>query len=138
MKSDKELQPNNLVLFDGVCNLCDGFVQFLLRFESGKKLTFTSLQSETGAKIIEANSLPAGFDSSVLFYKDGQLYQKSAAVLRIVSFLRFPFNLAVVFRVLPTFLRDLIYDLVAKNRYRMFGKKDECMIPTPELKSRFI
>ena len=138
MATDTTEQPNNLVLFDGVCNLCDGFVQFLLRFEKGNRLTFTSLQSEAGAKILKANNLPTTFESSVLFYKDGVLYKKSGAVLRIARFLHFPFKLAIVFRVIPSFLLDVVYDLVARNRYKMFGKKDQCMIPTPALKSRFI
>lgn len=126
-----------LVLFDGVCNLCDGFVQFVLKHEKDNELMFASLQGNAGASIIVDHSLPAGFDKSILVYEDGQLYQKSDAVFRILRHLRNPYKAVTLFKIVPGFIRNFVYDMVASNRYRMFGKKDECMIPTPELRARF-
>lgn len=132
------LDPSRpLVLFDGVCNLCDGFVQFVLKHEQDNELMFTSLQGEAGSYVIAHHQLPAGFDKSILVYEGGKLYQKSQAVFRIIRHLRNPYKAFGVLKIVPGFIRNFVYDMVAKNRYGMFGKKDECMIPTPELKARF-
>ncbi len=126
-----------LVLFDGVCNLCDGFVQFVIKHEKDNTLMFASLQGDAGSYVIGKVGLPEGFDKSILVYEGGKLYQKSDAVLHIIRHLRQPYKAATLFKIVPGFIRNFLYDTVARNRYKMFGKKDECMIPTPELRARF-
>ena len=130
--------PKSVVLFDGVCNLCKGSVQFLIKHDKHKKLSFASLQSEFGQALLLRNKLnPTEFDS-FLMLKDGIIYQKSTAALLIFRLLGFPFNLLLVFWVIPKFLRDIAYQFVAKNRYKWFGKQGECWLPTAELQSRFL
>lgn len=126
-----------VVMFDGVCNLCDGFVQFILNNEKDQKLMFTSLQSETGQALLTKNGLPADFTESVVVYENGKIHKKSEAVFRVMKHLKSPYSFLNVFKIVPKFARNYVYDFVAKNRYRWFGQKDECMIPSPELRSRF-
>ena len=127
-----------VVLFDGVCNLCNGVVQFLIRHDPDAEFRFAALQSEAGQALLERFDLPTGeFDSFVLV-EGGDYATKSTAALRIARRLGFPYSLLYPFVVLPTFLRDRVYDLVADNRYRIFGKKDQCMVPTPDRRARFL
>jgi predicted DCC family thiol-disulfide oxidoreductase YuxK len=127
-----------ILLFDGVCNLCNGVVQFLIRHDPDAEFRFAALQSEAGQALLERFDLPTGeFDSFVLV-EGGDYATKSTAALRIARRLGFPYSLLYPFVVLPTFLRDRVYDLVADNRYRIFGKKDQCMVPTPDRQARFL
>jgi len=128
---------NNVVLFDGVCNLCNTSVDFLVRNEKGNALLFASLQSEVGQKLIERGEHKEVPDS-ILFYKDGVLYDRSNAVLRVSQFLRFPFRLSSIFFIIPRPLRDLVYQWIARNRYKWFGKKETCRIPTAAEKGKFL
>lgn len=129
-----------LVLFDGVCNLCDGFVQFVISNErpSDQPIRFASLQSATGDRVMREHGLdPANLDS-VVFVEDGRAFVHSSAVARILPHLRAPWSYGSVMRWIPRFLRDFGYRCVAKMRYRLFGKKDTCMVPTKERMSRFV
>lgn len=128
-----EEKYNELILFDGVCNLCNGFVQFVLKNEKTKVLKFTSLQSDIGVEIFPEQKL-----DSIAFVKNGVVYTKSKAVLQILSYLTFPWKVFTVFKILPKFISDFFYDIIAKNRYRLFGKKEACWLPTPDFKSRFV
>lgn len=127
----------SIILFDGVCNLCNGFVGFIIRRDRDKIFRFASLQSEFGQKILRENQLPADEFHSVILFQNNKVYQKSDAVLEIAR--KLPgFRWVSLVRILPGFLRDFIYGLVAKNRYRLFGRQDSCMLPTPELLDRFV
>jgi predicted DCC family thiol-disulfide oxidoreductase YuxK len=127
-----------IILFDGVCNLCNGFVQFVIRQDTARRFRFASLQSETARELLR--DLPPrgqGIESVVLI-EDGRYYQQSTAALRILRQLRGAWPLLYGFIFLPAFFRDWIYAWIAKNRYRWFGRRQACMLPTPELQSRFL
>jgi len=127
-----------IVLFDGVCNLCSGFVQFLLPRDPDGKFRFASLQSDVGTALLAEHGLEDhGLDSVVLIDGD-DVYVKSAAVLQIASMLGGIYAIARPFQYLPRRLRDWGYDVVAANRYRLFGKKEQCMLPDGDVRSRFL
>lgn len=138
MDSTLEKQETPIVFFDGVCNLCNGTVLFFLDHNPEKNLRFASLQSASAERILGKKVLLGDSPSSVLFLENGNLYEKSNAVLRIAKHLSFPWNLAPLFRWIPTSLRNLVYEWIARNRYRWFGKSEVCRIPSPEYKSRFL
>lgn len=134
----KTHQENVIILFDGVCNLCNGAVTFIIQRDPHGIFRFASLQSEVAQKILRGKTLNrASLESIIVIHKD-KLLQKSEAALFIASRLGGGWSLLSVFRVVPEIIRDSIYNLIARNRYAWFGKKDECMIPTPELRSRFL
>lgn len=128
-----------LILFDGVCNLCNRSVQFVIKHDSKDIFMFTALQSETGKEVIKEFNIDTQKTDSILLYapKKG-IDDKSTAALKIAALLGFPQNLMTVFFIIPRFIRDWFYDYIAKNRYNWYGKKDACMAPTPELKSKFL
>ncbi len=127
-----------LILFDGVCNLCNSSVQFIIKNDPEGYFKFASLQSETGQRILEQfNMKKDNFDTFIL-YENGQIYTKSTGVLRVLKNLKNYYRFFYIFIVIPSFIRDLLYTFVSSYRYRLFGKKDACMIPTPELKARFM
>jgi len=127
-----------ILLFDGVCNLCNSSVQFILKRDKQQAFRFASLQSEEGQKVLEQFEDTPEDLSSVVLVEDGKLYARSTAALRATRWLSGAWPLLYGFIVLPRPLRDAVYDWIARNRYRWFGKKDQCMIPSPELKSRFL
>jgi predicted DCC family thiol-disulfide oxidoreductase YuxK len=127
-----------VIFFDGVCNLCSAFVQFILTHESSTTLRFASLQSPIAQQVLPALGVnPADLDSVVLVV-DGVAYQKSDAALRVARWLKAPWRFGAALLWVPRFVRDVGYALVAKNRYRLWGKKDACWLPTPEFKARFL
>ncbi|HEX8657858.1 MAG TPA: thiol-disulfide oxidoreductase DCC family protein [Hymenobacter sp.] len=130
------------ILFDGVCNLCNGFVQFVIRHDPQGRFRFAALQSEAAQSLLSAHGLTpaaqAAEPESVLLLKDGRLYSHSTAVLHIARTLGGGWQLARVGWVLPRSWRDALYRLVARNRYRWFGRRESCMLPTPALKARFL
>ena len=128
-----------LILFDGVCNLCNTSVQFVINHDKKDKFMFAALQSNVGKQIINQFKLDTSKTDSILLYsKENGLKIKSSAALQVAKHLGFPLNLLSVFFIVPVGIRNWIYDYVAKNRYKWYGKKDECMIPTEELKSKFL
>ena len=130
-----------LILFDGVCNLCNGFVQFVIRHDPAGCFQFAALQSEAGRAVLLAHGLDANAvaaePESVLLELDGQLHSHSDAVLRIARELGGPWRLLLAGRLLPRAWRDAAYRFVARHRYRWFGRQESCWLPTPELKARF-
>jgi len=131
--------PAAVVLFDGVCNLCNGVVQFIIRHDARGIFRFAALQSEAGQALLRAHGLdPAAAPDSVMLVRGGQLYTHSAAVLGIAHALGWPWRLAAVGRLLPTRYRDALYRCVARHRYRWFGRQESCWLPTPALQSRFL
>lgn len=128
----------NIVYFDGVCNLCNSAINFLIDQDKKQNLKFASLQSEAGEEVLRRFALPSDDYDSFLFLKGDQLFQKSEAVLEIVKLLGGAWPLLAVFKIIPRLVRDWMYTQVAQNRYKWFGKRDECRLPTPELKARFL
>ncbi|WP_046245631.1 thiol-disulfide oxidoreductase DCC family protein [Hymenobacter terrenus] len=130
------------ILFDGVCNLCNGFVQFVIRHDPQGHFHFAALQSEAAQRLLtERGIVPATLPTepeSVLLLSSGQLYSHSTAVLRIAGQLGGVWRLAGVGWVLPRPWRDALYRFVARHRYRWFGRQESCMLPTPALKARFL
>ena len=132
------LVQKKIILFDGLCNLCNSSVQFIIKRDSKRQFKFASLQSSFGRKKLHAFGLSANELYSIILVNEESYLQKSDAALEIAKHLQQPWPLFYGFKIVPRFFRDWIYDLIAKNRYSWFGKKDSCMIPTQELKSRFI
>lgn len=127
-----------IILFDGVCNLCDNTVQFILKRDKKGYFRFASLQSEQGQELLQKHNLPtAGFDSFVLVEND-KVYQKSKGALRVCRRLGGGWPLLYGFIIIPAFIRNFVYSWVARNRYRWFGKKETCMLPKPEWRERFL
>ena len=132
-------QDKKIILFDGVCNLCDSSVQYVIKHDKKDLFRFVSLQSDLGQKILKHIGInPIHTDSIVLYEPGISYYYKSTAALEIAKGLSGIFTLATVFKILPAGIRDFIYDYVAKHRYKWYGKKDACMIPTPELRAKFL
>ncbi|AHM59593.1 hypothetical protein D770_06650 [Flammeovirgaceae bacterium 311] len=127
-----------VVLFDGVCNLCNGAVDFIVRRDTRHKFMFASLQSEAGQELLNHYGLPLDAYESMVLLKGGKLYQKSTAALEIASELPGGWSLMRIFKGVPAPLRNAIYSFIATNRYRFFGKKETCRLPTPDERSRFL
>ena len=127
-----------ILLFDGVCNLCQSSIQFVLKRDKAELFRFASLQSDFGrAAMRRQDRDPNSLDSFILLEND-RLYDRSTAALKVAARLPFPWRLAAVGLILPRFLRDWVYDQIAKRRYRWFGRQDECWLPTPALRRRFL
>lgn len=129
---------DKIILFDGVCNLCNGAINFIIKHDPKGIFKFASLQGETGKQLLaQYNIDPQETDSIVLIDND-QVSVKSSAALRIAKNLNQGYPLLFGFMIIPTFIRNGVYDFIAANRYKWFGKKESCMLPTPELRSRFL
>ncbi len=139
MGPEEVISNKTVVFFDGTCNLCNSFVQFVIRHERHAELHFAPLQSELGhyAQDLAKSAQQEDLDSLILWRK-GQILTKSSAALEIAGHLRFPYRPLRHLKVLPRVLRDSIYELVAARRYRWFGQRDSCMVPTPALAERFL
>jgi len=129
---------DQVLLFDGVCNLCNATVQYVIRNDRQKVISFASLQSNFGLQVLSENKFDTTSLKTVVYLKNGKVFSKSAAFLLLMRDLGGWHKLMLVFWIIPKFLRDAVYDLIAKNRYAVFGKRDECYVPTPELLERFI
>lgn len=129
-----------IVLFDGVCNFCNSSVQFILKRDPKALFRFAALQSEQGQAILKQHHLATSdFDSIVLLREaDGTLYQRSSAALHIAKKLSGAWPLLYGFMIVPPFIRDAVYNFIAKRRYRWFGQREACMLPTPEQRARFL
>jgi predicted DCC family thiol-disulfide oxidoreductase YuxK len=139
-KDPDEVDPDekSIVLFDGVCNLCNWFVNFLILRDKKNTFLFGSLQSTEVKAILKKNNHTVDNLSTVILLEKNRLYTQSTAVLKIIRKMGGLWPCLYGFIILPKFLRDPAYNLIAKNRYRLFGRRDACMIPTPELKARFL
>jgi predicted DCC family thiol-disulfide oxidoreductase YuxK len=127
----------SVILFDGLCNLCNGAVQFVIKRDKKNSFHFASLQSDYAAeKMIQFDIKPAQLESIILL-EDGKLYKRSTAALRVARKLNGLWPLLYGFIIVPRFIRDAVYNYIAKNRYKWFGKQESCWVPTPALKRRF-
>jgi len=130
---------NHVVFFDGVCNLCSESVKFIIKNDRNNVFKFSSLQSEFAQKTLSNKNIKEISTSrTIILLSNNNTYAKSGAVLRIARLLRFPLNLLYIFIIVPPFIRNAVYDYISNNRYRWFGKKQECWIPNETLKSKFI
>lgn len=132
-------QHKKIILFDGLCNLCDASVQFIIKRDSKDVFRFASLQSDMGRKILEKLPLTIQNTDSIILYESEQIYfYKSKAVFEIVKSIGGIFYCLLIFRLIPTKISNKIYDYIAQNRYRWFGKKENCLLPTKKLVSKFL
>ena len=132
-------KDKKLLLFDGICNLCNSSINYVIKHDKDDVFMFAPLQSKVGKKIINDHNIDTSKTDSIILYEHSKgVFFKSTAALKIASRLGFPRNLMAIFYLIPTFIRNWVYDYVAKNRYKWFGKQDACMIPTPELRKKFI
>jgi predicted DCC family thiol-disulfide oxidoreductase YuxK len=128
----------SIVFFDGVCNLCNCFVQFVLKHEANPDFKFCSLQSDFATNFFkEKQFILSGIDSVIVF-QNNQFYIESTAAFKIINKLKWPFKAFSVFSILPEFISNLIYKIIAKNRYKMFGKSNVCWVMTEQTKNRFL
>jgi len=127
-----------ILLFDGICNLCNGFVQFILKQNKKRNIYFGALQSESGQRLLKEKGLPCDKFETLIVITNGTVLKRSRAVFLICSQLDFPWPLIGIFKIIPRFISDFVYDRIAKSRYFVFGKRDVCMIPTDDVSDRFI
>jgi predicted DCC family thiol-disulfide oxidoreductase YuxK len=133
--------PKNkkIILFDGVCNLCNSAVQFIIKHDKKDVFRFVALQSELGQEILTYIGIDSKNIDSIVLYEPGvAYYYKSDAALQIAKSLNGLYSLGVIFKIIPIGIRNKLYDYIAKNRYKWYGKKESCMIPSPELKMKFL
>ncbi len=132
-------EGGQIILFDGVCNLCDHSIQFIINRDKKRLFRYASLNSDLGKKLLEERHIDRSkIDSIVMINPNVAYYVKSSAAIQIAKQLQGWPKILRVFLIFPSWLRDPIYDLIAKNRYRWFGKKENCMIPTTDIKSLFL
>lgn len=126
------------ILFDGVCNLCNGSVVFIIKRDKKDLFRFAAIQSDEGQELIKKHKIDTSKVDSILLIDGERYFSKSTAALKIARHLSGGYPLLYGFMILPRFFRNWVYDIIARNRYKWFGKKESCMIPTPELKSKFL
>jgi len=138
MTTNNPHKDKPILFFDGVCNLCDGFVHWVIKRDKDAKIYYASLQSEFAQEFTTSTDLKVQDVNTVILYYQSKFYTESDVALQIASLLGYPWKLAYPLTLLPRIIRDNLYRWVANNRYRWFGKKEGCMIPTPELQNRFL
>jgi predicted DCC family thiol-disulfide oxidoreductase YuxK len=131
-------QLSIVILFDGVCNLCNVWVNFVIERDPAGKFCFAALQSSTGQAILRAHNLTGRPLSAIVLLTEERVHVGSSAIIQICARLRYPWRLLAVLGVVPRPLRDVVYDHIARHRYRWFGKSDACTVPAPDLNRRFI
>ncbi|WLQ11841.1 thiol-disulfide oxidoreductase DCC family protein [Hahella aquimaris] len=129
---------DRVVLFDGVCKLCNAWSKFLIKYDRRRQFKMASVQSPEGQAILTWFDMPLDRFDTMLYVEGEHAFEKSEAFLRIIAQFPPPWRYLKVFRILPRFLRDWGYDLIAQNRYSLFGKYDHCLLPTPDHNSRFL
>ena len=132
------MNDNPIILFDGVCNFCNSAVNFTLKRNTKADIRFAPMQSEAGQKLLQQYNLPVDDMQSFIFIEAGIVYKQSTAALKVCRHLKGLWPMCYGFMIVPKFIRDGIYSWIAKNRYKWFGVKQACMIPTPEVRSRFL
>jgi predicted DCC family thiol-disulfide oxidoreductase YuxK len=138
MEIDNLPKDKKIVLFDGVCNYCNDKINFIIKNDKQDVFRFVALQSETGQKIINYLGIDPSIDSIILYEPGYAYFIKSEAVFRIIKHLSSAVKLLLLFNFIPTSIKNIFYDIIAKNRYNWYGKKESCMMPTEEVKRKFI
>lgn len=129
---------HSIILFDGVCNLCNGAVNFVIKRDTGNVFKFTPLQEKQGVLLLKMHAVDTQKLDSIVLIENEKVYVKSSAALRIARKMSNLWPLFFVLLIIPSFIRDGVYDFIAKNRYKWFGKKEQCMIPTQGLREKFL
>ena len=132
------MEETRIILFDGVCNFCNYWVNFAIKRDKKIKLKFAALQGETAKQLLPKNNINPTSLSSVIFIDNGKAYTQSSAAIRICKHLDGGWKLFYGLIIIPKFIRDFVYNIIACNRYKWFGKKESCMMPTPEMRERFL
>lgn len=128
----------SIIFFDGVCNLCNGFVQFVLKHETNSKFQFCSLQSEFATQFFKQKQFDLTQIDSVIVYENEQIYVKSEAAFKVIETLKWPYKVLLIFKIFPKLLSNFIYDFIAKIRYKTFGKTNQCWVIREQYKQRFL
>ena len=131
-------EGKSVILFDGVCNLCNSSINFIIKNDKKKHFLFASLQSDAAKEILLQHNSKNIFMNSIILIEKGIVYEKSTAILKIVNNLPSLYKFLSIFIIVPTFIRDAIYMFISKNRYKWFGKKDSCILPSKEIEDRFL
>lgn len=129
---------HKIILFDGVCNLCNSSVTFVIKRDKKDLFRFAALQEDPGKSLLDKHNIDTSQTDSIILVDGDKAYTKSTAALEIARSLGGLYPLLYGFMVIPKFIRNWVYDYIAKNRYKWYGKKESCMIPTPELRSKFL
>jgi predicted DCC family thiol-disulfide oxidoreductase YuxK len=132
------METTPVIYFDGVCNLCSGAVQFILKHDKKEIFRFASLQGDAGQKMLAAHNFPTDHFKTFILEEDGRIFTRSSAALRIAKQLGGAWSLLYGFTIIPAFIRDAIYNFISDHRYKWFGKKEECWLPRPEWDRRFL
>lgn len=135
---DENLKNKTILLFDGYCNLCNGCVKFVLKHEKNDLISFASLQSETGEKLLKQYNIDPNVTDSLVLIENGTASIKSSAALKLTKYMKGLYPLCMGFMIIPPFIRNWVYDFIAKHRYKWFGKSDTCMIPDKNIANRFL
>ncbi len=134
----RTINPAYIVLFDGVCNLCNSSVQFIIKHDKKAQFSFASLQGEFGQRFLKEKRLPLDHFNSFMLLENEKVFSKSTGALRMLKHLGAKWQFFYIFIIVPKPIRDSVYNFISKNRYRWFGKKETCWLPTAELKKRFL
>lgn len=134
----KRSPSHKIILFDGVCNLCNSAVNFIIDQDHKDQFVFAPLQSNIGQQLLAQHHLPTDFLHNLIFIDREKVYQKSTAALKIAKELKFPWPLFYIFIIVPPFIRDFFYRAIAKYRYQLFGKSSTCRYPSDEIKAKFL
>lgn len=137
-KIKNEHSSYSILFFDGVCNLCNASVDFVVSKDRNRKFRYAPLQSETAKKVLGNTSINLENPSSFVLYHQGTILRKSSAALKVAQLLGFPLSLVSVFFIIPKFIRDWVYSVIADNRYKWFGKKETCRLPTESERELFL
>jgi len=138
IRNPKSAFRNQILIFDGVCNLCNSLVKFVIRRDKKARIRFASLQSAAGQTLLSKAGLKSGIADTVIYFTDNNFKLRSSAVLYLLRDIGGVLKLFYIFIIIPPFIRDFIYNLVARNRYRIFGKRESCMVPSKDIENRFL
>ena len=130
--------PDHLVIFDGVCNFCNATVNFIIRNDKKDAFRFVPFQSNKVQELLRSINIPGHYFESIIYINNGKAYYKTTAILKILRQLGGLYRLFYAFIIVPPFIRNFFYDLLANSRYRFFGKRDVCMVPAPEVRNKFL
>ena len=132
------IKDNRIILFDGVCKLCNAWSRFIIQYDTKRRFKLASVQSREGQAILHYFDMPTEYFDTMLYVEGTKAFNKSDAFLKIMCQLNFPWRSLVVLRIIPQNIRDWFYDRIALNRYRLFGKYDQCLLPSPDHDERFL
>ena len=128
----------NIILFDGVCNFCNASINFIIARDKKNKFKFAALQSDAGLELQKKFDLDPNDLKTFILVNGDKYYKKTTAALKVTKELKFPWNLSYIFIIIPPFFRNIAYNIIAKYRYKWFGKREVCRIPAPEERERFL